>query len=103
MADDQGGVAFVVGEQVGLEGGQVQGPAGVAGFGDQGLGAAAAPVKGAAEAHGFNCGSPSATCRRQMAEGGACVASLERRDTAMRRPGSSRLPPQPMIEVIHRG
>jgi hypothetical protein len=58
VADDQGGVAFVVGEQVGLEGGQVQGPAGVAGFGDQGLGAASAPAKGAAEAHGFNCGSP---------------------------------------------
>jgi hypothetical protein len=38
-ADDEGGVVVVVGEQVGLERGQVQGAAGVAGLGDQGLGA----------------------------------------------------------------
>ena len=38
VTDDQGGVVLIVGEEVGLEGGQVQRPAVVAGFGDQRLG-----------------------------------------------------------------
>jgi hypothetical protein len=45
VADDQGGLGVVVGEEVGLEGGQVQGSALGPGLCDAGLGAAAGPAQ----------------------------------------------------------
>src|SRR3954447_6066016 len=47
VADHQGGLGVLVGEQVGLEGGQVQGPAAVSGLGDQGLRATSSPTQDA--------------------------------------------------------
>jgi hypothetical protein len=46
VADDEGGVVLVVGEEIGLEGGEVEGSAAVV-CGDEDLGAAAGPAQSA--------------------------------------------------------